>query len=47
MYSIPPSAFGTIIEPERLSLPVVEGKLRAGFPSPADDFAIKRQETIC
>lgn len=32
------------MEPVRLPLPVVEGKLRAGFPSPADDFAIKRQD---
>ncbi|RYF63722.1 MAG: translesion error-prone DNA polymerase V autoproteolytic subunit [Comamonadaceae bacterium] len=31
-------------EPTGLALPLVEGKLRAGFPSPADDFAIKRQD---
>jgi DNA polymerase V len=27
-----------------LPLPMVEGTIRAGFPSPADDFAIKRHD---
>ena len=35
---------GAAIEPVRLPLPIVEGRIRAGFPSPADDFAIKRQD---
>ena len=44
MYSIPPSASWATSEPAALQLPVVEGKLRAGVPSPADDFATKRQD---
>ena len=44
MYSIPPFAAEVAVEPVVLPLPVVEGKLRAGFPSPADDFAIRRQD---
>ncbi|WP_371437577.1 LexA family protein [Polaromonas sp.] len=44
MYSIPPLASWSSVEPTALALPVVEGNLRAGFPSPADDFAIKRQD---
>lgn len=35
---------GAAIEPVRLPLPIVEGRIPAGFPSPADDFAIKRQD---
>ena len=27
-----------------LSLPMVEGRIRAGFPSPAADFSVKRQD---
>lgn len=44
MYSIPQSSTYAAIEPDRLPLPIVEGRVRAGFPSPADDFAIKRQD---
>lgn len=44
MYSIPPLASWASVEPIALPLPVVEGNLRAGFPSPADDFAVKRQD---
>ncbi|MET0211149.1 MAG: translesion error-prone DNA polymerase V autoproteolytic subunit [Burkholderiaceae bacterium] len=44
MYSLPPAALLAEIEPAALRLPVVEGLLRAGFPSPADDFSIKRQD---
>ncbi|RYE45574.1 MAG: translesion error-prone DNA polymerase V autoproteolytic subunit [Hyphomicrobiales bacterium] len=44
MYSIPPSSLWASTEPVARRLPVVEGRLRAGFPSPADDFAIKRQD---
>ena len=28
----------------RLLLPMAEGKIAAGFPSPADDFAVKRHD---
>ena len=44
MNSVLSFALEAALEPTRLPLPVVEGKLRAGFPSPADDFAIKRQD---
>ncbi|MBU1360130.1 MAG: translesion error-prone DNA polymerase V autoproteolytic subunit [Gammaproteobacteria bacterium] len=44
MYSIPPLALEASVDPPTLPLPTVEGRLRAGFPSPADDFAIKRQD---
>ncbi|MDM0117264.1 translesion error-prone DNA polymerase V autoproteolytic subunit [Variovorax sp. J22R133] len=44
MNSIPSSSTWASHEPRALALPVVEGKLRAGFPSPADDFSIKRQD---
>lgn len=27
-----------------MALPVVQGTIRAGFPSPADDFSVKRQD---
>lgn len=27
-----------------LALPIVEGRVRAGFPSPADDFAVNRHD---
>ena len=30
--------------PPRCALPIVEGKIPAGFPSPADDFATKRHD---
>lgn len=42
MYSIP---LGLLSEcPKRWLLPMVEGKIPAGFPSPADDFATKRHD---
>ncbi|RYX92193.1 MAG: translesion error-prone DNA polymerase V autoproteolytic subunit [Comamonadaceae bacterium] len=41
---MPHSSVAPSIEPVAKPLPVVEGRLRAGFPSPADDFAIKRQD---
>jgi DNA polymerase V len=34
----------TSAAPARLELPMVEGTVRAGFPSPADDFSVKRQD---
>lgn len=42
MNSIPTGAFCPIVEVKALLLPMVQGKLSAGFPSPADDFAVKR-----
>ena len=42
MNSIPAGAFCPIVDVEALLLPMVQGKLSAGFPSPADDFAVKR-----
>jgi DNA polymerase V len=42
MNSIPVGAFCPIFDVKALLLPMVEGKLSAGFPSPADDFAVKR-----
>ena len=32
------------IQPPRLLLAVVQGRLAAGFPSPADDFSVKRHD---
>lgn len=31
-------------EPFRLLLPIAAGKIKAGFPSPADDFTVRRQD---
>jgi DNA polymerase V len=42
MNSIPPGAFCPIADVEVLLLPMVQGKVSCGFPSPADDFAVKR-----
>ena len=42
MNSIPAGAFCPFVEVKPLLLPMVQGKLSAGFPSPADDFAVKR-----
>ena len=42
MNSIPVGAFCPLVEVKALLLPMVQGKLSAGFPSPADDFAVKR-----
>ena len=42
MHSFPPQALWACIEPPSLPLPMVEGRISAGFPSPADDFAVKR-----
>ena len=35
----------TLVLQKRL-LPMIEGKLRAGFPSPADDFAVKELDLM-
>lgn len=40
---IPGSAWPFIAAP-LLPLPQVQGSVRAGFPSPADDFAVKRHD---
>ena len=42
MSSYPPQALWACIEPPCLPMPMVEGRISAGFPSPADDFAVKR-----
>ena len=42
MSSYPPQALWACIEPPSLPMPMVEGSISAGFPSPADDFAVKR-----
>lgn len=44
MTSIPATIRNAADEPPRLLLPVVQGRLSAGFPSPADDFAMKRHD---
>lgn len=33
-------------EPQKRPLPMIEGKVRAGFPSPADDFAVKELDLM-
>ena len=44
MYSTPATTRSAAETPRRLLLPVVQGRLSAGFPSPADDFAMKRHD---
>lgn len=44
MYSIPPPSAALYESSGTLPLPMVEGKIPAGFPSPADDFLHKRQD---
>ena len=44
MHSLPAGAVQAAIQPPRLPLVVVQGRLPAGFPSPADDFAVKRHD---
>jgi DNA polymerase V len=44
MSSLPPSAFLAAVGCPRLPLPMVQLSLQAGFPSPADDFAVKRHD---
>lgn len=43
MNSVPRSAWPFLAGPS-LPLPMVQGSVRAGFPSPADDFAVKRHD---
>lgn len=40
MYSMPPDAIPLPLTPE--TLPYVEGRIPAGFPSPAEDFEVER-----
>ncbi len=42
MNSIPATAQLPALDPARLLLPLAGCKVPAGFPSPADDFAVKR-----
>ena len=44
MNSIPASALLAGLTPEAMLVPFVQGKLAAGFPSPADDFLVKRHD---
>ena len=44
MSSIPAAALLAALEWVRLPLPIVEQSIRAGFPSPAEDFATKRHD---
>ena len=44
MLAIPAGAMWAAVEPLRLFLPIVQMSIQAGFPSPADDFAIKRHD---
>ena len=46
MYSIPPTALLPLPEPKPSYLPMVDGLLRAGFPSPADEFATRQLDLI-
>jgi DNA polymerase V len=44
MYSYPAEATLASVNLPPLLLPMVEGLLAAGFPSPADDFLVKRHD---
>lgn len=44
MTSIPAHSLPAAIEPPGLVLPIVDGRVPAGFPSPADDYQVKRQD---
>ena len=44
MNSIPAAALLAALRPRTLLILSVEGKLAAGFPSPADDFLVKRPD---
>ena len=39
-----PTDLSAFVDLPRMALPMVEGKVCAGFPSPADDFAVKRHD---
>lgn len=40
-HHLPPEALAAAAHPPRLTLVMVEDRIPAGFPSPADDFALK------
>ena len=40
----PPAAMWAAVSCTRLPLPIVQLSIQAGFPSPADDFAVKRHD---
>ena len=44
MYSLLPPSAAVYEQGAPLPLPMVEGRIRAGFPSPAADFAVKRHD---
>lgn len=44
MNSIAIDDLHVVMEPVSLPLPMACGSIRAGFPSPADDFSVKRQD---
>ena len=44
MSAVPAAALWAAIEAPRLFLPIVQVSIQAGFPSPADDFAVKRHD---
>jgi len=44
MNSIPATALLAALDCPRLPLPIVQLAIQAGFPSPADDFAVKRHD---
>ena len=44
MLPLPATAVWAVIEAPRLYLPIVDVSIQAGFPSPADDFAVKRHD---
>lgn len=44
MYSIPSGAMLAATPGPPVPVPMVRGKLAAGFPSPADDFVVKRHD---
>ena len=44
MNSIPAQTWPAAEAPPRRALPAVQGRVPAGFPSPAEDYAVKRQD---
>lgn len=44
MNSIPASALLAAVDCAKLALPMMQLTVQAGFPSPADDFAVKRHD---
>lgn len=46
MYSDPPDALLLVVDAQPQLVPFVDGCIRAGFPSPADDFAVKELDLV-